>query len=67
MPVIKVEMLEGRSVEQKRELVAVFTRELARICGTSPQAINVVIDEVRMDNWGVGGELLSDRAPSPRS
>ena len=61
MPVIRVEMLAGRTVEQKRELVAVLTRETARIAKTNPDSIFVVIEDVAKENWGVGGKLMSDR------
>ena len=63
MPVIRVEMLAGRSVAQKRELVAVLTRETARIAETSPASIFVVIEDVAKENWGAGGELMSDKYP----
>ncbi|NDV25308.1 4-oxalocrotonate tautomerase DmpI [Desulfovibrio sp. JC010] len=63
MPVIKVEMFEGRSIEQKRELVEVFSKEMARITGCSVESIYVVIDEVKKENWGAGGELCSDKYP----
>jgi len=35
MPIIRVEMWEGRTKEQKRELVEVLSKEMARItdCG----------------------------------
>lgn len=33
MPIIRVEMWEGRSLGQKREFVAKLTREAARILG----------------------------------
>ena len=61
MPMIHVELLEGRSQEQKRELAEVFTREMARICDCKEQGIYVVFDEVSKDNWSVGGKLISDR------
>ncbi|WP_419780751.1 4-oxalocrotonate tautomerase [Maridesulfovibrio sp.] len=63
MPVIKVEMFEGRSIEQKRELVEVLSKETARITGCSVESIYVVIDEVKKENWGAGGELCSDKYP----
>ncbi|MEM1252533.1 MAG: 4-oxalocrotonate tautomerase DmpI [Cyanobacteria bacterium P01_H01_bin.21] len=63
MPIIRVEILPGRSVEQKRELVEVLTRETARIAGCSEQSIYVVIEDVRKENWGVGGELCLDKFP----
>ncbi len=65
MPIIRVEMLEGRSREQKRELVETFTRELARICGCAPEGVFVVIDDVKKENWGVGGQLCADKYPDP--
>ena len=63
MPIIKVEILEGRSREQKRELAQVLTKETARIIKVSESSIFVVIDEVTKENWAVGGELLVDKYP----
>lgn len=63
MPIVKVEMLEGRSVAQKRELVETFTKEMARICGCKPEGIYIVIDEVKKENWSMGGQLYSDKYP----
>lgn len=60
MPIIRVELLEGRSLEQKKELVEVLTRETARIAGCSEASIYVVIEDVKKENWGVAGRLLSD-------
>jgi 4-oxalocrotonate tautomerase len=66
MPIIRVEMWEGRSAEQKRELVDVFTRELVRICGGSADGVHVVIDEIKKVNWGIGGSLCSDLYPDKK-
>lgn len=63
MPIIRVELLEGRSVEKKRELVDVLTRETARIVGCAAASVYVVIEDVSKDNWGAGGQLLSDKYP----
>lgn len=63
MPIIKVEILKGRTREQKRELAQVLTRETARITQVSEASIFVVIDEVKKENWAVGGELLADKYP----
>lgn len=61
MPIVRVEMLPGRTREQKRELAQVFTQEMARICQVSATAITIVIDEVDKDNWASGGTLMSDK------
>ncbi|MGQ0503035.1 MAG: 4-oxalocrotonate tautomerase [Panacagrimonas sp.] len=63
MPIIRVEMWEGRTLEQKRELVDVFTREMVRICGGNAGSVYVVIDDVKKENWGAGGQLCSDKFP----
>jgi 4-oxalocrotonate tautomerase len=63
MPIIHVEMWEGRTLAQKRELVEVLTRETARIAGCEPDSIYVVIDDVKKENWGAGGRLCSDKYP----
>ena len=63
MPIIRVEMWEGRSTEQKRELVASLSKEMARITDCGIDSIYVVIDEVNKENWGAGGRLCSDKYP----
>ena len=65
MPVIRVEMWEGRTLEQKREIVESLSAELARIAGCDVASIYVIIDEVSKDNWGAGGVLCSDKYPDP--
>lgn len=63
MPIIRVEMWTGRTLEQKRELVEVLTRETARIVGTEPDSIYIVIEDVKKENWAAGGRLCSDKHP----
>jgi 4-oxalocrotonate tautomerase len=60
MPIIRIEMVAGRTAEQKRELAEALTRETARIAGTSLSSIMVIIEDVAKENWAVGGKLLSD-------
>jgi len=63
MPVVRVEMFPGRSVDQKRELVAALTRETARIAKCDPASVVVLIDDVKKENWGLAGVLASDKYP----
>ena len=67
MPWITVQLLAGRTVEQKKELVAALTRETSRVCGCSTDAVQIVIEDVQMDNWGIGGILASEKFPGPPS
>jgi 4-oxalocrotonate tautomerase len=60
MPLITVHMYEGRTVEQKRELVAALTEAIVRIAKTTPEATEVVIHDVPRHNWAHAGKLASD-------
>ena len=60
MPVIQITISHGRSVEQKRELVKVLTRETARIMKTEEEKIRILIYEVSKENWGNAGMLGVD-------
>ena len=61
MPVIRVEMLSGRSREQKKELAQVFTREMSRISKCSAEAVQIVFVDVENQDWAVAGVLNDER------
>jgi 4-oxalocrotonate tautomerase len=60
MPVIQVTISQGRSVEQKRELVKILTRETARIMKTDEEKVRILIYEISRENWGNAGILGVD-------
>lgn len=60
MPVIQITISQGRSVEQKRELIRVLTRETARIMNTEEEKVRILIYEVSKENWGNAGVLGLD-------
>lgn len=62
MPIIHVEMLAGRTLEQKSELAEVLTRETARIARCTLADVQIVFDERAHASWAVGGRLVSDHA-----
>ena len=56
MPYVNVKITrEGATAEQKAEIIADITATLARVLGKNPATTHVVIDEVDLDNWGIGG------------
>jgi len=60
MPAIHVEMFEGRSLEQKRAFVDAVTRVTCETLGASPDSVDIIITEIRRDNWATAGKLWSD-------
>lgn len=65
MPVIRVEMFAGRTVEQKRALARALTDAFTATCGGTAQSVHIVIDDVRKEDWAIGGALCSDLYPDP--
>jgi len=60
LPVIQITISQGRTVEQKRELIKVLTMETARIMKTRDEKVRVLIYEVSKENWGNGGIIGVD-------
>ncbi len=46
---------KGPSFEQKRNLIEGVTRLLQQELNKDPSTTHVVINEVALENWGVGG------------
>lgn len=61
MPYVNIKVTnEGVSKEQKRALIQGATQLLVDVLGKNPKTTVVVIDEVETDNWGVGGEQVTE-------
>lgn len=59
MPTYHVEMMEGRTVEQKTRLVAEITRVSVEILGGEAASVDIIITDIKRDNWATGGKLWS--------
>ncbi len=56
MPYVNIKITrEGATADQKSMLIKGVTQLLQEILGKNPNTTVVVIDEVDMDNWGIGG------------
>ena len=64
MPFIQITMMEGRTVEQKHDLIKRLTDATAEALGGDPQSIRVAIYEVSSDDWGIGGVPVSVLRPN---
>jgi 4-oxalocrotonate tautomerase len=60
MPTYHIEMLEGRTVAQKKKLAEEITRVTVEVLGGSPEAVDILITDVKRENWATGGKLWSE-------
>ena len=65
MPRIQIQMLEGRSVEQKRKLARGLVDAAADALGIDKSRFSVIMIEVPEENLAHGGLLWCDREEKP--
>ncbi len=60
MPTITVQMFEGRTTEQKRELVKELTEATCKALSCKQESVTIILQEHQRENWATGGKLWSD-------
>ncbi len=60
MPKIFMEMFEGRTMEQKRQLAEQITGVVVNILKVEPKDIDVLFINVKREDLARGGKLFSD-------
>ena len=63
MPTYHIEMMEGRTLEQKKRLVEEITRVTVEVLGSAPESVDILITDVKRENWATGGRLWSEPRP----
>ena len=61
MPTIRVELLEGRTAEQKTALVKALTQAAVESLGSKPDSVDVVLFDIPRQNWATGGVQWSEK------
>ena len=59
VPLIRMALMEGRSVETLHRVMAEMSAVTARVLGGDPQRVRVQIDHVHPDRWAIGGVSVS--------
>ena len=61
MPYVNIKITrEGATPEQKTRLIEGVTNLLSEVLDKNPATTFVVIDEVDLENWGVGGMPVAE-------
>ena len=67
MPMIHVELFEGRTPQQKAALAREITEACERVLGGSADSVDVLFFDIARHDWSTGGVLWSDKsAPKPQ-
>ncbi len=61
MPIVQIDMKEGRTVEQKRQLVKKLTDVIVETAECSPEAVTIILREMSTTNFGNAGVLHADK------
>ena len=60
MPEVTIELLEGRTLDQKRGLVRDMTEAIVRNCGVKPEDVTIIIHDNLKSDKAKAGKLFSD-------
>lgn len=60
MPIVTVNIKEGRTLEQKRAMIAGMTDVLCETMGVSAASVRIIVNEMRNEDFAIGGVLICD-------
>ena len=60
MPIVQIQLLEGRRTEVKRIIIHEVTETLTRVADIPKEHIRVIIQEIPTEHWGINGETMDE-------
>lgn len=61
MPIIKIHLVEGRTLEQKEKLIENVTKAVKETINCDISTIRIIIDEMKPEHLGIGGITIKQR------
>ena len=61
MPIVQVNLLEGRTIDQKKKLVANLTEAVVKSLDVKPDAVRIILQEMAKQDYAIGGVLAIDK------
>lgn len=58
MPYVKIELLKGRTREQKEAVADAVTKALVTLAASRAEDVHVVFTDVEKSDWAIAGRLL---------
>jgi 4-oxalocrotonate tautomerase len=60
MPIVNIQVLEGRPENKIKDLIGNVTDTVANTLEVPKERVRVVVTEVPKSHWGIGGVAVSD-------
>lgn len=61
MPIVQIEILEGRTIEQKRLLAEKVTQAIVGSIGAPAENVSIIIRDLPKENYAKAGILALDK------
>jgi 4-oxalocrotonate tautomerase len=61
MPFAQLYIAEGRTDEQKKQLIKKVTQAFVDALGTKPDSVWITVPDIPKTQWGIGGKTLAER------
>ncbi len=61
MPTVIIEMLEGRTTDQKRAIAKGITEVIVKEANTKAESVTVIMHDVPRDSYATSGTLIADK------
>jgi 4-oxalocrotonate tautomerase len=60
MPIVVVNLKEGRTLDQKRAMVEGITNVLTETVGVKKTSVRIIVNEMRNEDFAIAGTLVCD-------
>lgn len=60
MPIVQIDLIEGRTLEQKRILAEKVTKAIVESLNCPETAVSIIMREMKTDNFAKAGKLWCD-------
>ena len=62
MPIVTINLIEGRTDDQKRALVKNVTQAVCDTLDKQPEAVRVILQDMAPIDYAVGGVTIADQS-----
>ncbi|ATH93621.1 4-oxalocrotonate tautomerase [Bacillus glycinifermentans] len=63
MPIVHIQLLEGRPAEKVEEVIQNVTDTISATLGAPKENVRVLVTEIPKSHWGIGGTPASKAKP----